>query len=103
MRKQPLWITREGEEVDLNKIDDLYLVNLCKHIIFRIETNLDKMDFYSSSFVPVGQIAREDAQLEVDYATLENATLKTRLDVFKAEAKNRGLEIPEKTHIRKWE
>lgn len=103
MKDQTAWITRDGKRLTVDKIDDLYLVNICKHIIWRLEMDLDVLDYYNSSYAPLGQVAFNDAEQEVSHATMEYASLKGHLKFLTKELKKRGLEAPkEKKHIKRW-
>lgn len=100
--KKKVWRTQDGDPLTFEDIDDLYLVNIGKHIVRRIETDLDLIDYYNSPYAPIGKQAEDDKELELAYANLELVSLKHALKEFDEEAKRRGLNIPTKEHINKW-
>lgn len=102
MNKSIAWTTADGKSLTLMEIEDLHLVNICKHIVLRLEINIDILEFYASQYAPTGEIALQQTKNDTAHCILENTALTQRLQSLSEEMKRRGLTLPVKEHVNKW-
>lgn len=102
MKKKIVWTTAEGQPLTLKEITDLHLVNICKHILLRVELALDEVDFYNSPYTPTGDIAKKQNEANQAYRAAEAIALIKQIQLLNKEVEKRKLTIPTKVHVNKW-